>query len=85
MTSRKKPANLIYDVDESPGITSLVLLGLQHIFILAIAFVFPVLIVDAIGGTGNDARHLICMAMLVTGAATILQGLNKGPVGSGYL
>ena len=85
MTSRKKPANLIYDVDESPGITSLMLLGVQHIFILAIAFVFPVLIVDAIGGTGSDARHLICMAMLVTGAATILQGLNKGPVGSGYL
>lgn len=27
----------------------------------------------------------ISMAMLVTGAATILQGLNRGPVGSGYL
>jgi xanthine permease XanP len=85
MTSRKKPTNLIYDVDETPGIGSLILLGIQHIFLLAIAFVFPVLVVDAIGGTGYDARHLISMAMLVTGIGTILQGLNKGPIGSGYL
>ena len=85
MTSRTKPANLIYDVDESPKIGALVLLGFQHIFLLAIAFVFPVLIIDSIGGSENDARHLISMAMLVTGIATILQGLNKGPVGSGYL
>lgn len=85
MTSRKKPANLIYDVDESPGIGSVIILGFQHIFVLTIAFIIPVLIIDAIGGTSQDARHLICMAMLVTGIATILQGLNKGPVGSGYL
>ena len=85
MTSRKKPANLIYDVDESPGAGALILLGIQHIFLLAIAFVFPVLIVDAIGGADHDARHLISMAMLVTGMATILQGLNRGPIGSGYL
>jgi len=85
MISRTKPANLIYDVDENPGIGALVMLGIQHIFLLAIAFVFPVLIVDAIGGSVHDARHLISMAMLVTGIATILQGLNRGPIGSGYL
>jgi xanthine permease XanP len=85
MTSRAKPANLIYDVDESPGIGALVLLGIQHIFLIAIAFVFPVLVVDAIGGTSHDARFLISMAMLISGIATILQGLNKGPIGSGYL
>lgn len=54
-------------------------------FLIAIAFVFPILIVDAIGGTSYDARHLISMAMLISGIATILQGLNRGPVGSGYL
>lgn len=82
---RRKPANLMYDVDESPGTGALIMLGLQHICLLSIAFVFPVLVVDAIGGKTGDARHLISMSMLVTGAATILQGLNRGPVGSGYL
>jgi xanthine permease XanP len=81
----KKPANLIYDVNESPGLGSLLLLGLQHIFIISIAFIFPVVIVDAIGGTPDQARNLISATMITTGIATILQGLNKGYVGSGYL
>jgi len=85
VTGRVKPATLIYDVDENPGIGPLIILGIQHIFVLTIAFVFPIIIIDAIGGKSDDARHLISMAMLVTGAATILQGLNRGPVGSGYL
>lgn len=85
MTTRKKPANLLYDVDESPGTGTLILLGLQHIFLISIAFVFPVLVVDAIDGTAADARHIISVSMLITGVATILQGLRRGPVGSGYL
>ena len=79
MTTRKKPANLLYDVDESPGTGTLILLGLQHIFLISIAFVFPVLVVDAIDGTAADARHIISVSMLITGVATILQGLRRGP------
>lgn len=81
----QKPSNLIYGVDESPGPGALVLLGLQHISVMSIAFILPVLIVEAIGEDPSQARGLISMAMLATGAATILQGLNRGPVGSGYL
>jgi NCS2 family nucleobase:cation symporter-2 len=81
----KKPANLIYGVDESPGPGSLLLLGFQHIFILSIAFIFPVVIVDAIGGTPDQAQKLISTAMVATGIATILQGLNNRYMGSGYL
>ncbi|MBN1662528.1 MAG: purine/pyrimidine permease [Deltaproteobacteria bacterium] len=81
----RKPSNLIYGVDESPGGIALVLLGFQHISLLAIAFIFPVVVVDAIGGTPDQAGGLISMAMLATGFGTILQGINRGPVGSGYL
>jgi xanthine permease XanP len=81
----KKPTNLIYGVDDDPPITTTLILGFQHIFILSIAFIFPVVIISEIGGTPEDAENLICMAMLATGFSTILQGLNKGPVGSGYL
>jgi NCS2 family nucleobase:cation symporter-2 len=81
----KKPSNLIYGVDESPGWIALILLGFQHISLLAIAFIFPVVVVDAVGGTPAQAGGLISMAMLATGIGTILQGINRGPVGSGYL
>lgn len=81
----RKPTNLIYGVDEEPPLTTTLLLGFQHIFILSIAFIFPVVIVSEIGGSPEDAQNLICMAMLATGLSTALQALNKGPVGSGYL
>jgi xanthine permease XanP len=81
----QKPSNLIFGVDESPGWGVLTLLSLQHISVLSIAFIFPVIVVDAIGGTPAQARDLINMAMLATGIGTILQGINRGPIGSGYL
>jgi len=81
----RKPTNLIYGVDDEPPLMTTLLLGFQHIFILSIAFIFPVVIVSEIGGTPEDAENLICMAMLATGLSTTLQALNKGPVGSGYL
>jgi NCS2 family nucleobase:cation symporter-2 len=81
----KKPINLIYGVDDEPPLTTTLLLGFQHIFILSIAFIFPVVIVSEIGGSPEDAQNLICMAMLATGLSTALQALNKGPIGSGYL
>lgn len=81
----KKPTNIIYGVDDDPPLATTLLLGFQHIFILSIAFIFPVVIVSEIGGSPEDAENLICMAMLATGFGTILQGINKGPIGSGYL
>jgi NCS2 family nucleobase:cation symporter-2 len=60
-------------------------MGLQHIFVLSIGFVFPVLIVQEIGGSPEQGQYLICMAMLAIGLGTILQGIKPGPVGSGYL
>ncbi len=81
----QKPSNLIFGVEESPGWGALILLSLQHISVMSIAFIIPVIIVDAVGGAPDDARSLISMAMLAVGIGTILQGINRGPVGSGYL
>lgn len=81
----RKPSNLLYGVDESPGRIALVLMGFQHISLMAIAFIFPVIVIEAIGGNQEEAEGLIRMAMLATGIGTILQAVNRGPVGSGYL
>jgi NCS2 family nucleobase:cation symporter-2 len=81
----QKPSNLLFGVDESPGWGALILLAFQHISVMSIAFIIPVIIVDALGGDPSEARDLISMAMLATGIGTILQGIHRGPVGSGYL
>lgn len=80
----RKPANILYGVDENPGFGALLLLAIQHICLLSIAFIFPVVIIGAIGGTPEQTQTLITMSMIATGLGTILQGLNRGPIGSGY-
>lgn len=80
-----KPSNLIYGVDDKINFWLALGLGFQHIFVLTVAFIIPVIIIDEIGGAPEQAENLICMAMIATGISTILQGLNKGPIGSGYL
>jgi xanthine permease XanP len=81
----KKPANLIYGLDESPSLATTLLLGLQHILALSSAFVYPVILVQETGMLAAQAERMIHTSMIVMGIATILQTLRYGRIGSGYL
>jgi len=80
-----KPAYLVYGVDDRPPLWTVWVLGFQHLSIVAIALLFPVLISREIGGGPAQAAGLVSMSMLAGGIGVILQSLPKGPVGSGYL
>lgn len=80
-----KPSNLIYGLEDKPSLTVGTLLGLQHVTIIAISFILPVLLVRETGGTPMEATFMISMSMLAGAVAVIVQGLKRGPVGSGYL
>lgn len=43
------------------------------------------MIVKSIGGSNAESASMIEMSMIAIGVTTILQALNKGPIGSGYL
>jgi len=81
----KRPPNLIYGVDDTPPLLTLLLLGVQHVFIITISLIFPVLIIRSIGGSAAQAGFMVSMAMLAAGVGTILQALNRKGIGSGYL
>ena len=81
----RKPASLIYGVDEHPSFYELLILGLEHISVMTLAFVFPVIIVQEAGGSMVQAATMIQMSMIAGGLGTILLSLKNGPVGSGYL
>jgi len=81
----KKPPELVYGVEDKPPLPTCLLLGLQHIFIITIVLVFPVVIVRSIGGTPEQAEFFVSMSMLASGVGTILQALKKKGIGSGYL
>jgi xanthine permease XanP len=80
----KKPAGLVYGVDDKPPLIASALLGLQHVFVMTAGWVIVVVIVTTIGGTQEEIANVLRMSMIASGIATIVQSLPKSPIGSGY-
>lgn len=80
---RKKPANLIYDVDDIPPTAVQIAAAFQHLFVMSVGWIYVLLIVNAIGGTSAETQSLIRMSMIASGIATIVQ--SKRGFGNGYL
>jgi xanthine permease XanP len=80
-----KPANLTYGVDELPPLFDTLVLAFQHVLVMSVGWIFVVVLVTTVSGTPQQSESVIRMSMIASGLATILQGRNKGLVGSGYL
>lgn len=81
----KKPANLVYGVEESPPPLITLFNGIQHVGLIAINLVYPLLVFRAVDTPTPLVTNLLAAGMLVLGGATFLQALRLGPVGSGYM
>jgi len=81
--SRKRPSNLLYDVDDAPPLLVRLGISLQHIFLMSLGWLYIVVIVNSFGGGKAEAESLIRMSMIAGGLATILQA-NRVLIGSGY-
>lgn len=81
----KKPPNLLYGVDEKPPLWVVLLLGVQHIGIIAIGLIFPVVVVQEMGGGVADAARMVSISMIAAGIGVMAQAWGRGAVGSGYL
>jgi len=84
-SGRVKPATLIYSVDEVPPLPLTIALGLQHVFVMSVGWIFVVVAATSIGASRVEAETMIRMSMIASGLATILQARTRGPIGSGYL
>ena len=80
-----KPSNLIYGIDDKPALWVTLFLGFQHVCIVAIALIFPVVIVREAGGSPDEASYMVSISMIAGGIGAVVQALGRGPVGSGYL
>jgi xanthine permease XanP len=83
VSGRKKPANLIYDVDNIPPLSVQIAAAFQHLFVMSAGWIYVLLVVNAIGGTSAETQNLIRMSMIASGVATIVQA-RRG-FGNGYL
>jgi NCS2 family nucleobase:cation symporter-2 len=83
--SIRKPSNLIYGLNDKPPAYVTFFLAIQHISIISIGFLFPVLIVREIGGGLEESVRFVSASMLAGGIAILVQSLKTRHVGSGYL
>ncbi len=71
----------VHPVDEVLPPQRLIILGLQHLFIMyAGAVAVPLIVGGALGLSGNDVAILVNADLLVSGIATILQSVGIGKI-----
>jgi len=81
----KRPAGILYGVDERPPWGLTLVMAVQHCLLMSSPLMLPVVIVQEIGGSMTQAAAVVGMSMIAAGIGTLLQTINKGPIGSGYL
>jgi NCS2 family nucleobase:cation symporter-2 len=81
----KRPPGLVYALEESPPPLVTALTSMQHVGLIAINLVYPLLIFRIAGIAPESAAHLIASGMAVLGIATFIQCRRIGPLGSGFM
>jgi xanthine permease XanP len=81
----RKPSNVIYGVDDTPPLGVIVLSGLQHVGLMSINLVYPVLVARAAGASAETTAAIVSLTLVALSVGTLLQVIRVGPVGSGYL
>ena len=81
----KKPANLVYGVDEEPPRAITVISAVQHVGVIAIFMIYPLVVSRAAHAPAEEIVAILRMSMLALAVAVLLQALPRGPVGSRFL
>ena len=81
----RRPEGLIYAADEKPPTSVLLLLAVQHIFLMSSTLVLPVVLIGELGGSFEEIRGVVAMTMIACGLGTIAQAMRWGAFGSGFL
>jgi xanthine permease XanP len=85
-TSTPAKTELIYGLDDKPPLRQAIFVALQHVLAVFVGIVTPPLIISkSLGLAREDEAFLVSMALLISGAGTLLQSRRIGPVGSGLL
>jgi len=85
VTSARKPTGITYGLEEALPLPVALLNGLQHVGVIAINLVYPLLVFRAVGAPLDLVSSLLSTGMIVLAVATFLQARRMGPVGSGFM
>ena len=76
----RKPANLLYGVDEVPPVSVIIVNALQYVAVLAGFLVFPLIMTREAHVPADMADSVLSWSMIILAIGTTLQALPKGPL-----
>jgi xanthine permease XanP len=80
-----RPPGLIYAVDETPPPAVLIISALQHVAVMAITILYPLILAHEAGLAATELLDFVSLSMLALGVSTVLLCAKSRYVGSGYL
>jgi NCS2 family nucleobase:cation symporter-2 len=84
-SAKKKPAELVYGLDDVPPPITIALVAFQHVGLVRIQLIYPLFVIQLAALPTASSVSLLSLALFALGIASILQSLPRGPVGSGFL
>jgi NCS2 family nucleobase:cation symporter-2 len=81
----KRPAGLIFALEERPPWPALGLLAVQHIMLMASSLVLPIVLVSEVVGSPVQVRAVVAASMIACGIGTMVQATRFLGIGSGFL
>ena len=81
----KKPADLVYGVDERPPLSDAIIVALQHVLTVAVNLVYPLLMTRQAGLSTEATADILRIGMVVLAAGVLLQAIPRGPIGCHFL
>lgn len=81
----KRPSNITYWLNDSPPLGVTALSGLQHVGLVSIFLLVPVIACRQAGLAPEKIVDVLSLSMLVMAVGPLLQRLGRGGIGSGYL
>jgi NCS2 family nucleobase:cation symporter-2 len=83
-STRRKPAELIYGVDDPVPLYNLLALSIQHAALLISSLVATVFVARALDASVSQTESLVNVGLIAGGMACILQATSRWKLGSGY-
>lgn len=80
----ERPPEAVFGLEDRVPWTAAAALAFQHLAVQAIFLVLPAAVAVGLGLDARGAANFLCLALLACALFAALQGLRKGPVGSGY-
>src|SRR5262245_51454214 len=81
----RKPADLVYGVDERPSLSDAVVIALQHVLTISVNLIYPLVVARQAGLSAAVTTDVLRIGMVALAVGVLLQAIPRGPIGCHYL